>query len=618
MRCYQGGLLKKHSKLVLLSLLPLTILGSYTASADTAPGEQFVISNPPTNDRYTGINLADSSEAKNTNTALEAFTADGTSTDSKMLTRTTCHAVGDPGCETSKYFQYNAQLGLCDSKITTDCVQSVFATDSAGRKLVGSFVENFPGDTAYTYRGDPSIGLPSGASTFIVDFPDLPHPGGTKYLVVAFMQGARGFNESQFHVEYFNSAIFAVSKVAGHYSVSHPEIQVRPDFTLQGRQQLVGGWDFNQNPARLSACVQTTSNTCLLSWPLPVNVKFGLTLKLHEKLAGWLHGRLTEAESSIVPAADGDQLFTYQGKPSVVPGIYGWFKKNNLPASLASFYSSIDPTQVNAGGFGWPANDGTSNGPDGLPYSIIKQGVGYGEGSFKEVLAWINALSDKAAYSQNVWSVHSLQYLGSDSCLKGTDTLSGIVSTNSTMYVGEPPTFNTKDKTLDYKVVSPHYLPDGSEFLGNYDLVIRSDVARCLYKFTLAPISATISVISANGSAQIATTAFNEQDGWIRLAARNFTFSSPTVKVQFQQVDTQAADKAAADKAAADKAAANKAAADKAAADKAAADSAKSQASSISANASNSRKISIVCLKGKLSKVISAVKPTCPAGYKKK
>ena len=131
------------------------------------------------------------------------------------------------------------------------------------------------------------------------------------------MQGARGFNESQFHVEYLNSAIFAVSKVAGHYSVSHPEIQVRPDFTLQGRQQLVGGWDFNQNPARLSACVQTTSYTCLLSWPLPVNVKFGLTLKLHEKLAGWLHGRLTEAESSIVPAADGDQLFTYQGKPSV-------------------------------------------------------------------------------------------------------------------------------------------------------------------------------------------------------------------------------------------------------------------------------------------------------------
>ena len=63
-----------------------------------------------------------------------------------------------------------------------------------------------------------------------------------------------------------------------------------------------------------------------------------------------------------------------------------------------------------------------------------------------------------------------------------------------------------------------------------------------------------------------------------------------------------AADKAAADKAAADKAAADKAAADKAAADKAAA----------------SKKISITCVKGKLTKTVTAVKPVCPTGYKKK
>ena len=68
-----------------------------------------------------------------------------------------------------------------------------------------------------------------------------------------------------------------------------------------------------------------------------------------------------------------------------------------------------------------------------------------------------------------------------------------------------------------------------------------------------------------------------------------------------------AADKAAADKAAADKAAADKAAADKAAADKAAADKAKPI-----------KKVTITCTKGKLIKKITAVKPLCPAGYKKK
>ena len=59
--------------------------------------------------------------------------------------------------------------------------------------------------------------------------------------------------------------------------------------------------------------------------------------------------------------------------------------------------------------------------------------------------------------------------------------------------------------------------------------------------------------------------------------------------------------RAAADKAA-DKAAADKAAADKAAADKAAAN----------------KKTTITCVKGKLTKKVTAVKPKCPTGYKVK
>jgi hypothetical protein len=70
-----------------------------------------------------------------------------------------------------------------------------------------------------------------------------------------------------------------------------------------------------------------------------------------------------------------------------------------------------------------------------------------------------------------------------------------------------------------------------------------------------------------------------------------------------------AAAKAAADKIIADeKAAADKVIADKAAADKAA-DAAKAAAA---------KKTTITCVKGKLTKKVTAVKPVCPKGYKKK
>jgi len=113
--------------------------------------------------------------------------------------------------------------------------------------------------------------------------------------------------------------------------------------------------------------------------------------------------------------------------------------------------------------------------------------------------------------------------------------------------------------------------------------------------------------------------------------------------------DKVAADKAIADKAAAEakviadakaaaeakviadaKAAADKAAADlkvkqeadaKAAADKAAADLKAKQeadAKAAAAKVTSLKKITITCVKGKLTKKVTAVKPACPAGYKKK
>jgi uncharacterized protein YqfA (UPF0365 family) len=71
-------------------------------------------------------------------------------------------------------------------------------------------------------------------------------------------------------------------------------------------------------------------------------------------------------------------------------------------------------------------------------------------------------------------------------------------------------------------------------------------------------------------------------------------------------VAKQAADKIVADKLAAEKAAADKAVADKIASEKAA------------AAAAATKKTTITCVKGKLTKKVTAVKPVCPKGYKKK
>jgi hypothetical protein len=101
-----------------------------------------------------------------------------------------------------------------------------------------------------------------------------------------------------------------------------------------------------------------------------------------------------------------------------------------------------------------------------------------------------------------------------------------------------------------------------------------STVARCIYKFTNAPVKASVSVTSENGEPNIATVVVNEKNNWLTLGAYNFTFSSPTVSVKLTQDKPQV----------------------------------------VTPPKPVIKKIT--CVKGKVTKKIVASK--CPAGYKKK
>jgi hypothetical protein len=176
---------------------------------------------------------------------------------------------------------------------------------------------------------------------------------------------------------------------------------------------------------------------------------------------------------------------------------------------------------------------------------------------------------------------------GSSQCFQDTKSVTGIVTTNATQYSAGPPAFDRNEGTLNYQVSAPHYSPDNSEFKGSYDLVMRSDVARCIYGFSKAPISATLEITSSDGTPQIATTIIGEKNGWVYLRAKNFEFSAPIIKAKLSQE----------------------------------AEVVVAPTPTPTPTASKKpvvKKISITCIKGKSSKKVTAVKPKCPTGFKKK
>jgi hypothetical protein len=276
-------------------------------------------------------------------------------------------------------------------------------------------------------------------------------------------------------------------------------------------------------------------------------------------------------------------------EPIKIPVNATWVNNDKAPQSIKDYYS--DKSNYGARIFGLQSDELK-------PLSeivLLRDGnMGHSAETLKEYLAWLPALGDKAQAMPTAWTVATMSnYQVADQvqqCLNQTDSLAGIVTTNAAEYFDGPPVFDKESGSLDYKVAATHFEPDGATvFKGSYDLVMSSTVARCIYGFTQAPISATISVTSDAGVPSAATVVVNERNGWLSLGAYNFTYSSPTIRVVLSG-------------------------------------STKSEMTptptptptpTSSQTATKLGIKSIVCAKGKMKKTISNSNPKCPTGFRK-
>jgi hypothetical protein len=269
-----------------------------------------------------------------------------------------------------------------------------------------------------------------------------------------------------------------------------------------------------------------------------------------------------------------DYLVKVLGEPISVPVAAYWGNKAELSAEILSSYGPRAATSVGIG-------SGSS-----LRYQTNGQ---FNQEQINLFSLWIPLIKDKASANPKMWMFGSLspdsletavQGLASaKECVTKASGLAGLVTTNATIYDGSIPAFDSAEGALNYKVSAPHLAADGSEFSGTYDLIMSSSVARCIYNFTSAPISASVSITSGDGGVQkVATTVLNERNGWLHLGAYGFGFSAPTLKVKLSQATPTPAATAKPAK----------------------------------------KKITIACVKGKTTKKVTAVSPKCPSGFKKK
>lgn len=479
-----------------------------------------------------------------------------------------CNGFGVAPCDAAtadKYqFGYGALLlmPMCTATSVTYCVSEMSVYKSGTDPTPAKFLGETPGPKV---RAQSDFGLPAGGGVLLFDAPTTPNAAGTTtYAVHAFLhlmydRPANTFVYGNFAVSVQPYSTVATSRPAAKL-VPIPSAQpMPPGVPSPADRWLPNEWTVDRGSSHAWSGDYVDGITEDFSDGTRVSVK----LRMPKETGAWFSARLQDPQVSLDDTPSQYQELRVDGLSMAVPRLSA-----NVPRGQYTPQMKI----LNM--------DGGGNIDSGFDTSGLW---------VEELRPFVN---DRANAVTNVWSIRASP--ASNRYCFSPKEVSGFVATNATAYSWNPPTLN--DGFLDYRVAGLHYMPDGSLTKGTYDLVLSSKVARCLYGFSSAPVSASISVIAADGSqVQLSLTTVSEKDGWLKLAAYGFTFSSPTIRVKLSQESANATST-----------------------EPTAAQAQEVVAPQVQKRVASRQTITCVNLKTGRAKRATGVTPKCPQGYRKR
>ena len=500
----------------------------------------------------------------------------------------TCKSVDDAKCANAE-LNYSAVLPRCENETAINCTVDFGIVSESGVKTSATFGRYFPDRAQNQYEGNPARNLPSGVAGSIYSIPQAPHDGGDKYYVAVVLTGGIGPGQ-QASNSGIDVRITPVALESSGYMTRSNEGRNSGWAEITDRNTGLVRWGI-QGPGYTGDqyCVASSyqENSCAQKYAFPADIRYYVTTRLGKIPGGWMHGRISSPDIQITAGANSSTL-EFQGNPIAVPTVYKMYQYTEMPAELKNQYDVVKggykPACVNNPGYCAGGRSGPSENP--LNRNVIISPDPWDPFGMDQLKIWLPYVNDKATALPSFWSVRTLsanEMQGTSKCFSDTSKITGIVTTNSTQYSAGPPKFDKSEGTLGYQVASPHFGTSGDVFKGSYDLVMRSEVARCVYGFSKAPIQASLSITSADGSQQVATTIIGEKNGWLYLTAKNFEFSAPVIKAKLSQEAP-----------------------------------APTPTATAKAPSSAQGTKTITCVKGKTTKKVTGFNPKCPVGYKKK
>ncbi|BDP99785.1 hypothetical protein [Aquiluna sp. KACHI24] len=429
---------------------------------------------------------------------LNNFSAISAATDDESFH---CEDAADPVCADAKHQGASLFMPVCASESQTPCFEKLSIRDG------GSW-----SDAVFVgYGNDRKIEPVSSSSLPLATTPSLFSAtigGETLTLVVRY-------NLTYFKANGNWSANEMTLDVSPYETAFDPRFTQGRAYTFvnaEGKRYFAGG-SGTQHIESAAQCLWSDEGKCGLRADFPSGIAIRAEVRAPLEINGWFEGRMKDPRVQVSKSAT-FQRISVEAEPVEVNRI-----------SYRTALGNVDVAGYRALNIGY---SGLLEGP------LTLWSDAWGQTGFEFVKRLRDPMGDKSSGKNNLWSVKTIMNAVPQQCLTDSESIAGFVVTNASVYSGSVPEF--KDGYLSYQVAGMHYEADGKTLnLGTYDMVMRSDVARCLYGFSKAPISATVQVVGTAGEEKVATTIVNERDGWLKLAAYGFTFSEKEVRVTLTQ-----------------------------------------------------------------------------------
>ena len=502
----------------------------------------------------------------------------------------------------------NTRLVLppCVGDIKNDCIVSVEYSIAGGAWSKGEFIESMPlKNLSWKSDNSKTDFNETNQVVFAKPRPDQNFPAGGKTGLWQ-LRGAKHLKSDLYAV-----TVFFAGEVSDRTNPTALATKIlwNREFKIQ-----IGTYNKNEtNYGRVCSGYFAGANfSCefINIDKFPPNTKFRIKanfLKTKSILENspWLIGHLINTRISTISNSDGSQTLVIEGAPTTSALVQAKFEKT--PSSYVTYSTAMEIRHKLYVGDRYPfeytyQNFLDSQGSDNL--SPAEPGV-VEAWNLIEKLAPFKYLEEEESWlvrTATVWP-SGAQLL--DKC-NSEKFSSGLLASNAVGTNPRAPIWDPSTKELSYSVASPHLKANGSTNIGFYELSIDQRLAQCLWGKDALQYKASISVTSLDGEKKISTINLASRDGFITFRATGFTYSANAIQVKLSSSSNGAELKNDLPDYVFPMEQISK----------------EAPKIAVTPNASTSPRViqrtTITCIKGKVTKKVTAVSPKCPTGYKKK